>query len=93
VPPLDRSAGRNVHIFDARYRDTSIGGLILTNGITNANLHAMIEIFVIFKSEYVLRNESDVKIEKDDSTLLPGNYYIASRGTSFSNNSFTQLTY
>ncbi|KAG9230356.1 hypothetical protein BJ875DRAFT_537185 [Amylocarpus encephaloides] len=58
--------------------NTSIGGLILTAGVTNANLYAMIEIFVIFNGEYVLLDGSDVTIEKDNSPLLPGNYYIDS---------------
>jgi hypothetical protein len=49
----------------------------------------MIEIFVLFNSEYVLRNESDVEIAKDASLLLPGNYYIDSHGILSSNNSFT----
>jgi hypothetical protein len=79
MPPRDRSGGRDLHIFDARDRNTSIGGLILTAGITNANLYAMIEIFVIFKSEYSLQSESNVTIARDDnSLLLPGNYYIVS---------------
>ncbi|KAH8674455.1 HNH endonuclease-domain-containing protein [Tricladium varicosporioides] len=78
MPPINRSAGRNIHIFDASNRDASIGGLILTNGITNANLYAMIEIFVIFNGEYILRNENNATIEKDDAPLLPGNYYIDS---------------
>jgi hypothetical protein len=56
---------RDVHIFDISDRDTSIGGLVLTAGVTNANLYAMIEIFVIFNGEYILRNESDTTIEKD----------------------------
>jgi hypothetical protein len=97
MPPLNRSRGRNVHIFDASDRNTSIGGLILTAGVTNANLYAMIEIFVIFdgedilqnessiaiEGEYILRNESSIAIEKDDSMLLPGNYYIHSSRKSF----------
>ncbi|PMD20370.1 hypothetical protein NA56DRAFT_671459 [Hyaloscypha hepaticicola] len=79
MPPRDRSGGRDLHIFDARNQNTSIGGLILTAGITNANLYAMIEIFVIFKSEYSLQSESNVTIARDDnSLLLPGNYYIVS---------------
>ncbi|KAE8453667.1 hypothetical protein EG329_009178 [Mollisiaceae sp. DMI_Dod_QoI] len=92
MPPWNRSRRRNVHIFDARDRSTSIGGLVLTAGVTNTNLYAMIEIFVIFggenilqdgssnaiEGEYILRNESNIAIEKDDSMLLPGNYYIDS---------------
>jgi len=78
MPPYNRSTVRDVHIFDISDRDTSIGGLVLTAGVTNANLYAMIEIFVIFNGEYILRNESDTTIEKDNSLLLPGNYYIDS---------------
>ncbi|KAE8447801.1 hypothetical protein EG329_010195 [Mollisiaceae sp. DMI_Dod_QoI] len=87
MPPRNRSRRRNVHIFDARDRSTSIGGLVLTAGVTNTNLYDMIEIFVIFggedssnaiEGEYILRNESSIAIEKDDSMLLPGNYYIDS---------------
>ncbi|KAG4444160.1 hypothetical protein IFR05_000389 [Cadophora sp. M221] len=79
MPPRDRSRGRDVHIFDARDRNTSIGGLILTAGITNANLYAMIQIFVIFEGEYSLQNESNVTILRDNNfLLLPGNYYIIS---------------
>jgi hypothetical protein len=90
MPPRDRSGRRDVHIFDARDRNTSIGGLILTAGVTNANLHAMIEIFVIFKSEYSLQSESNVTIAKDDnSLLLPGNYYIDSDGKSVFNGLFS----
>lgn len=85
MPPQHRSAGRNVHLFDANDRGTSIGGLILTAGITNANLYAMVEIFVFFDSEYVLRNENDTTVEKDNTLLLPGNYYVDAPRTFLSN--------
>jgi hypothetical protein len=78
MPPRDRTRGRSVHIFDASNRNTSIGGLVPTAGVTNANLYAMIEIFVNFYGGYILRNESDVNIEKDDFPLLPGNHYVDS---------------
>ena len=70
MPPLNRSRGRDAHIFDGSNRDTSIGGLILTAGVTNANLYAMIDIFVIFNGEYILRNKSDTTIEKNNSTFV-----------------------
>ena len=76
MPTQYRSAGRNVHLFDTNDRGTSIGGLILTAGVTNANLYAMVEILVFFDSEYVLRNENDTTVEKDNTLLLPGNYYV-----------------
>ena len=76
IPPYDRSRGRTVHIFNASDRNTTIGGLILTDGVTNANLYAMVEIIVIVTSKFTLQNESDVILEKDSSPLQPGNYYI-----------------
>jgi hypothetical protein len=60
MPPRNRSRGRDVHIFNTRDPNTLTSGLILTNGVTTANLHTMIEIFVIFSDEYVLRNKSNV---------------------------------
>ena len=50
----DRSGGRNVHIYDTKDPDVVLGGLILTNGVTNANFYSMIEIFLFFNQEYVL---------------------------------------
>jgi hypothetical protein len=85
----NRSGGRDVFIFNASDRNTTIGGLILTNGVTNANLYAMIEIIVFFNGEYSLRNESNITIERDDSLLQSGNYYLDSPRKSLSNNSFT----
>jgi hypothetical protein len=71
-----RSKYRNVHIFNASDRNATIGGLILTDGVTNANFYAMVEIIVIATSDFTLRNESDIIIKKDSSPLQPGNYYI-----------------
>ena len=92
MPSHNRSAARDVHIFDASDRRTPIGGLILSAGVTNANLYAMVDIFVIFNSEYVLRNEDDVATDKNNSPLLPGNYYIDSCSTLSLINSSTRLT-
>lgn len=58
-------------------RNTELGGL-RTNGITNANLYAMIEIFLFFDSEYVLRDESNIVVNNDASLLQPGKYYVDS---------------
>ena len=74
----NRSQYRDVHIFDASDRNITIGGLILTKGVTNANLYTMVEIIIIVTSDFDLRNESGVTIEKDNSPLRPGNYYIDS---------------
>jgi HNH endonuclease len=84
----NRSQYRNVHIFNESNPSTTIGGLILTNGITNANLYTMIEIIIIVTSEFTIRNESGITVEKDDSPLGPGNYYIDSPREYLCNNSF-----
>ena len=88
MPSVNRSRGRNVHIYNANDATTELGGLILTSGVTNANFYAMVEIFVFFASEYVLRSESNVIIEKDDSVLLPRNYYVDSPCKSLFNSLF-----
>ena len=48
MPPINRSAGRNVHIYDANDPTAVLGGLILVNGVTNANFYSMVEILIIF---------------------------------------------
>jgi hypothetical protein len=58
----NRSAGRDVHIYDAKDPNTALGGLVLTNGITNVNLYSMVEIFCIFDSNYLLRDEGGMTI-------------------------------
>src|SRR5579862_9612050 len=84
MPAPDRSAGRNVHVYDAKDPDTVIGGLILTHGITNANFYSMMEIICIFDSVYFLRDEHGTTIQRDDSPLRPSKYYILTAGMSFS---------
>ncbi|KAF1811697.1 hypothetical protein P152DRAFT_507894 [Eremomyces bilateralis CBS 781.70] len=51
MTPRDRSRGRDVHIYDASDRNTVLGGLILTNSITNANFLSMVEILVLNDSK------------------------------------------
>jgi hypothetical protein len=78
--PIDRSVGRNVHLYDFKNPDTVLGGLFLNDGVTNANFHAMIEIFCIFDSSYFLRGEDNVIIQRDGFPLNPGKYYILTNG-------------
>ena len=75
-----RSAGRNVHIYSANDPTTVLGGLVLTNGVTNANFYSMVEIIFIFGSDYFLRDEGGVAVERNDRPLQPGNYYILTSG-------------
>jgi len=77
----NRSEGRNVLIYNAKSPSEPIGGLIVTHGITNANLYAMIDIICIFTSTFILQLEDgSTVIPKNDDALRPGNYYIVTTG-------------
>ena len=80
---VNRSAGRDVHIYDANDPATVLGGLILTKGVTNANFYSMLEIFILLSCEYFLRHgdERDTRVPRDGQLLAPGNYYIVTNGT------------
>lgn len=80
---VNRSVGRDVHIYDAKNPDIILGGLILTSGVTNANLHAMIDIFCIFAVSYILQGEDRKVILRDDNALRPGKYFIVTEGIYF----------
>ncbi|KAG9232165.1 HNH endonuclease-domain-containing protein [Amylocarpus encephaloides] len=75
MPPRDRSRGRNVHIYDAKDRATVLGDLILTNGVTNTNFYSMVEIIILFTSDFELRDEGDTKIDRNDDPFQPGILY------------------
>lgn len=80
MAPRDRSRGRDVHIYDIKDPSTILGGLILENGVTNANFYSMVEILALFSNDFELKYEGDTKIEKDNNPLRPGNYYINAIG-------------
>jgi hypothetical protein len=77
-----RSVGRDVHVYNAKNPDAALGGLVLTNGVTNANFYSMVEIFCIFDSSFFLRDEGGTTILRDDLPLHPGKYYILTDGMS-----------
>jgi hypothetical protein len=88
MPAANRSGGRDVHIYDAKNPETVIGGLILTNGITNANLYSMVDILIVtlgpLELLYELRlgGEGGIMVERDNiNPLQPGNYYICASST------------
>lgn len=82
--PPNRSVGRDVHIYNAKDPNTILGGLRLTRGVTNANLHAMIEIFCVFEMFYNLQSEDETVIQRDDHQLRPGKYFIVTEGMQLS---------
>lgn len=80
--PRGRSAGRDVHIYDDRDHETELGGLILTNGVTNANFHQMLGILFPSEGSMDVRHNDDTYIGSDESPLRPGNYYLGFQGRS-----------
>src|SRR5271155_4504612 len=92
MPPANRLAGRNVHIYDANDRTTALGGLILNSGVTNDNFYVMIDIFVEFERRaerhtfslehrtFSEGNESRVRIQRNHRPLQPGDYCIVTSG-------------
>lgn len=77
---VNRSVGRDVHIYNAQDPGIILGGLRLTRGVTNANLHAMIDIFCIFQVSYNLQGEDRTVTPRDDNPLRPGKYFIVTEG-------------
>lgn len=91
MPPLNRSAGRNVFIYDANSPDKILGGLILSQGLTNANFYQMIGILFIFTAPIRLCHDSNIVIERDGTSLRPGNYFIVTSGKLDMGNPFLVL--
>lgn len=74
---FDRSEGRDVHIYDAKDpSQTVLGGLHLTNGITNILFYSMIEIILLFQSPFFLKDENGIIVERNEHPLQPGKYYV-----------------
>ena len=44
------------------------------------NFYSMVEILILFSSEFELQQEGNTKIEKDNNLFQPGNYYINASG-------------
>src|SRR6266516_5315159 len=65
IPAGDRALDRDVFIYDAKDSNKVLGGLVLTNGVTNANFYSMVEIMIIFSGGFSLLNGSGIKIKKN----------------------------
>ncbi|PUU78816.1 hypothetical protein B9Z19DRAFT_906321, partial [Tuber borchii] len=72
---------RNANIYDSDRKDNLIGGLWIAEGITNANLYSMLEIFCTFSDTFYLRHFSGQLVERDQNPLQPGDYLIATNGS------------
>jgi len=84
--PKDRSLGHNVHIYSTKDTSTIVGGLVTTDGMTNANFYSMLEITYILDKDYTLRYEGGTIVQRDDNPLQPGKYFISTAGSLMANN-------
>ena len=80
MPTDNRFVGRDVHLYDAKDRETILGGLELNSGVTNANFYSMVEIFISFESDYVLLDEATVQVPRNGDPLQTGCYFIMTEG-------------
>ncbi len=76
VMAADRSVGRNVHLYDVEDRETVLGGLLLTNGVTKSNFYSMVEILLLFQSSFSIEHETSATLERNEEPLRSGNYYV-----------------
>ena len=79
MPSVDRSRGRNAFIYDGKARDVLLGGFVLNNGVSKANLYSMVEIFLLFQTHFSVTDEDDVVLERNEEPLSPGSYYVLGR--------------
>ncbi|PUU81425.1 hypothetical protein B9Z19DRAFT_1113409 [Tuber borchii] len=79
--PVNRLAWRDTHIYASDSRDTVLGGLWAAEGITHTCLYSMVGILCIFTDTFVLQDDSQRLVERDEQPLQPGNYYIITNGS------------
>ena len=72
----DQNKDRNVHVYDSKDPTTVLGGLHVTNGITNGNFLSMLDIIFIFETPYTVEHESGIRVVPNDQQLQPGKYYV-----------------
>lgn len=81
MPAANRVQGRNVHIYAAiDPTGPVLGGLILTNGVTNANFYQRVDIIFIISSIYHLKDSGGSQLDRDHHRLQPGDYYVVTDG-------------
>lgn len=76
---LDRTIDRDLHLYDGTDRQTLLGGLVVTHGMTNANFYSMVGILLLTGAPGLLsiQDANFVVLERNDHALLPGDYYVA----------------
>ncbi len=81
MPAANRSQARDVHVYDPKDLSKPLGGLVITPGITNANLYTWIPIICMLTTPYILQlDDGSTIIPKDNNALRPGSYHVITTG-------------
>jgi len=70
----------NMLIFGSKKCANVLGGLCVTDGITNANLYSRVEIFVSISNPWYLNDDSEDVVTRDGQHLEPRNYFVLTDG-------------
>ncbi|PUU80195.1 hypothetical protein B9Z19DRAFT_1123984 [Tuber borchii] len=81
MAPRDRSAYRNVFIYDSKNKTQVLGGLWAAGGITDAILYTMVETFCSMTDHYYLGDEDEEIVPRNQQQLQPGGYFIITNGS------------
>ncbi|KAF2473230.1 uncharacterized protein BDR25DRAFT_302191 [Lindgomyces ingoldianus] len=75
MPLINGLFRRDSHIYDANDSNAALGSLVLTPGVTNANLCLITKTVSICTSTFYLQDEHQSRIGKDNR-VQPGKHYI-----------------
>ena len=78
---VNRSILHNTFIYSSDDLNVLLGGLWVAEGITNANLYSMMEVFCTFSDTFDLQYHCGPLVERDNSQLQPGDYFVVTNGT------------
>ncbi|PUU82145.1 hypothetical protein B9Z19DRAFT_1075639 [Tuber borchii] len=78
---VNRSIAHNTFIYSSDDLNVLLGGLWVAEGITNANLYSMMEIICIFSDTFDLQHHRGPLVERDNSQLQPGDYFVVTNGS------------
>jgi len=84
MPPLDRTPWHDTFFYVSNKPDKPVASLWAAKGISNINLHAMLEMICCFTDDYDLYDKEEELLERDGVQLQSGNYYIVTNGMLFS---------
>ncbi|KAG0642777.1 hypothetical protein HOY80DRAFT_1035529 [Tuber brumale] len=80
TPGRIRSAWRDTFIYSSDDRNTVLGGLLASEGMSNRDLYSIVEIICIFTDTFHIQDDRGL-VENDAYALTPRDYYIVTDGS------------